>query len=115
MVDISAIEAQNQTARLALPAPNDPGATTQAAVGSTAVKLDELGPMVVNSDGTLSRIANWGSMTEAEKERTLRILLARNKVRLANEENARKSNGGSPDEDDDATLLSLSTPSTKKE
>ncbi|KDQ23784.1 hypothetical protein PLEOSDRAFT_1016984, partial [Pleurotus ostreatus PC15] len=69
--------AQNQTARLALPAPNDPGAT-QAAVGSTAVKLDELGPMVVNSDGTLSRIANWGSMTEAEKERTLRILLARN-------------------------------------
>lgn len=80
---------------------------------------------------TLSRIANWGSMTEAEKERTLRVLLARNKyglfrgyyddpelrgfrVRLANEENVRKSNGGSPDEDD-ATLLSLSAPSTKKE
>ncbi|KAL4263829.1 hypothetical protein AB1N83_004675 [Pleurotus pulmonarius] len=114
MVDISASEAQNQTTRLALPPPNSPSATTQVAVGSTAVKLDELGPMVVNSDGTLSRIANWGSMTEAEKERTLRVLLARNKVRLANEENVRKSNGGSPDEDD-ATLLSLSAPSTKKE
>ncbi|KAF4586172.1 hypothetical protein EYR38_010446 [Pleurotus pulmonarius] len=111
---VSASEAQNQTTRLALPPPNSPSATTQVAVGSTAVKLDELGPMVVNSDGTLSRIANWGSMTEAEKERTLRVLLARNKVRLANEENVRKSNGGSPDEDD-ATLLSLSAPSTKKE
>ncbi len=51
MVDISASEAQNQTTRLALPPPNSPSATTQVAVGSTAVKLDELGPMVVNSDG----------------------------------------------------------------
>ena len=61
-------------------------------------KFDKLGPVVVNSDGvrrvmlafscrpnsryllqTLSRIANWESMTPAEKERTLRVLVARNK------------------------------------
>ncbi|KAG5219563.1 hypothetical protein IMY05_C4839000900 [Salix suchowensis] len=80
------IEAQNQTARLALP-PEWPGVTTQAAVGSTAVKL-----------------MNWGQCGQQRWR----------KVRLANEENARKSNGGSPDEDDNATLLSLSAPSTKK-
>ncbi|KAJ7482200.1 hypothetical protein B0H11DRAFT_1214284 [Mycena galericulata] len=52
----------------------------------SAVKFDDLGPMVVNSDGTLSRISNWSNMTEPEKERTLRVLSARNKIRLANEQ-----------------------------
>lgn len=42
--------------------------------------------MVVNSDGTLSRIANWGEMSDIEQERTLRVLATRNKIRLANEE-----------------------------
>ncbi|CAA7262651.1 unnamed protein product [Cyclocybe aegerita] len=51
-----------------------------------SIKLDELGPMVVNSDGTLSRIANWVSMTDLERERTLRVLSARNKIRLSNED-----------------------------
>ncbi|KAK8237047.1 hypothetical protein HDK77DRAFT_363617, partial [Phyllosticta capitalensis] len=46
------------------------------------VKLDALGPMVVNKDGTLSRIANWQKMTEIEKKNTLRILGKRNQLRL---------------------------------
>ncbi|KAJ7468687.1 hypothetical protein FB451DRAFT_379174 [Mycena latifolia] len=58
----------------------------QLYTGGPAVKIEDLGPMVVNSDGTLSRISNWSNMTEAEKERTLRVLSARNKIRLANEE-----------------------------
>ncbi|PCH42867.1 hypothetical protein WOLCODRAFT_53569, partial [Wolfiporia cocos MD-104 SS10] len=44
-----------------------------------AVQLDALGPMVVNSDGTLSRIANWQNMTDAERERIMRVLVARNR------------------------------------
>ncbi|KAI0087693.1 hypothetical protein BDY19DRAFT_952666 [Irpex rosettiformis] len=44
------------------------------------MKFDELGPMVVNSDGTLSRIANWQNMTEGERERTVKVLVARNKI-----------------------------------
>ncbi|KAI0078816.1 hypothetical protein K474DRAFT_1659998 [Panus rudis PR-1116 ss-1] len=52
---------------------------------NTAIKFDELGPMVVNSDGTLSRIANWQNMTELERERTLRVLNARNQIRLAHQ------------------------------
>ncbi|KAF2258336.1 hypothetical protein CC78DRAFT_479039 [Lojkania enalia] len=48
----------------------------------SAVKLDHLGPMVVNRDGTLSRIANWEHMTEIERQNTLRILGKRNQLRM---------------------------------
>ncbi|KAJ5380955.1 uncharacterized protein N7496_003383 [Penicillium cataractarum] len=46
------------------------------------VTLDHLGPMVVNVDGSLSRIGNWDQMTEIERKNTLRILGKRNKQRL---------------------------------
>ena len=70
---------------------------------AASVKYDALGPLVVNSDGvstaddgwvlneriltssltlsiqTLSRITNWPDMTPAERERTFRVLVARNK------------------------------------
>ncbi|KAJ4476316.1 hypothetical protein C8J55DRAFT_115916 [Lentinula edodes] len=108
-----------------LPAPPD-AATKHLEVGSNQkVLLDELGPMVVNSNGTLSRIASksdlrnstilstrgpwtdhdrlfrrqhtlflsyqlelshildWSTMTEAEQNRTLRVLGSRNQLRLA--------------------------------
>ncbi|KIK64983.1 hypothetical protein GYMLUDRAFT_39393 [Collybiopsis luxurians FD-317 M1] len=68
---------------LALPAPTDENAKKLDVESGTKVHLDDLGPMVVNSDGTLSRIANWPNMTEAERANTLRVLGARNKLRLA--------------------------------
>lgn len=52
------------------------------AEGGSTVSLDHLGPMVVNVDGTLSRIGNWEQMTEIERKNTLRILGKRNKQRL---------------------------------
>lgn len=52
------------------------------AEGGSTVTLDHLGPMVVNVDGTLSRIGNWDQMTEIERKNTLRILGKRNKQRL---------------------------------
>ncbi|KAF9074606.1 hypothetical protein BDP27DRAFT_141641 [Rhodocollybia butyracea] len=58
------------------------------------VPLDNLGPMVVNSDGTLSRIANWSTMTEAEQKRTLKVLGARNQLRLAARKEANETEGG---------------------
>jgi hypothetical protein len=51
--------------------------------GETEVKLDHLGPMVVNVDGTLSQIGNWVQMTDSEKENTMRIIGKRNQKRLA--------------------------------
>ncbi|KAJ5570408.1 uncharacterized protein N7459_009838, partial [Penicillium hispanicum] len=52
------------------------------AEGGSTVTLDHLGPMVVNVDGTLSRIGNWEQMTEIERKTTLRVLGKRNKQRL---------------------------------
>ncbi|TFK80607.1 hypothetical protein K466DRAFT_667577 [Polyporus arcularius HHB13444] len=77
------------TAPLALPPPPPEGEVEQITVnGSQTFKFDKLGPVVVNSDGTLSRIANWENMVPIERERVLKLLVARNKVRLANQEKA---------------------------
>jgi hypothetical protein len=46
------------------------------------VKLDHLGPLVVGTDGKLSRISNWEIMTEIERTNTLRVLGKRNKERI---------------------------------
>lgn len=76
-----------QKAVLALPAPPDPTSGEAAhaptleinrpdeGVAGGVFKFDALGPMVVNSDGTLSRITNWAELTEGERERTVRLLV----------------------------------------
>ena len=51
-------------------------------VNGKPISLTHMGPMVVHKDGTLSRINNWGEMTETERQNTLRILVRRNQVRL---------------------------------
>lgn len=68
---------------LSLPEPPSDSKAIELDVSSgNAVKLDHLGPMVVNRDGTLSRIGNWEQMTEIERRNTLRILGKRNQLRL---------------------------------
>ena len=68
---------------LALPeVPHNDVTQLDMSSGGTSVKLDHLGPMVVNADGTLARISNWQQMTDGEKEATLRIVGKRNKQRL---------------------------------
>ncbi|KAI1106375.1 hypothetical protein F4804DRAFT_301068 [Jackrogersella minutella] len=67
---------------LPLPAPEHDGDPTKLLVGGEGVKLDHLGPLVVNEDGTMSRIANWNEMAEIERQNTLRVLGRRNKLRL---------------------------------
>lgn len=63
--------------------PEPPAGGIKLDVGSgEGVALDHLGPMVVNKDGTISRITNWDKMAEIEKKNTLRILQKRNKQRL---------------------------------
>ncbi|KAJ5444929.1 hypothetical protein N7491_001011 [Penicillium cf. griseofulvum] len=62
--------------------------------GGTEVKLDHLGPMVVNVDGTLSQIGNWQQMTEIEKTNTMRVLGKRNKKRLEALKAKEKAEGG---------------------
>ncbi|CEO95813.1 hypothetical protein PBRA_004526, partial [Plasmodiophora brassicae] len=50
-------------------------------LGGEAVKLDSLGPIVVNPDGTMRRITNWNKLTPEEQERTLQKIGKRNRVR----------------------------------
>ncbi|TFY66772.1 hypothetical protein EVG20_g4316 [Dentipellis fragilis] len=70
-----------------LPAPSEPtsgdSSTPKLDISGDTIasmKYDALGPLVVNSDGTLSRITNWPNMTERERERTIRVLAARNQI-----------------------------------
>lgn len=65
-----------------LPLPESGLGAPQLEVGGEGVTLDHLGPMVVNKDGSLSRIANWETMSEKERKNTLRVLGKRNQLRL---------------------------------
>ncbi|KAF9424995.1 hypothetical protein BGZ94_007942 [Podila epigama] len=68
---------------LALPAPGDADPNiNQLEVNGKDLKLDAIGPVVVNEDGTMSRIDNWAEMAEIEKSNVRRILLKRNEQRL---------------------------------
>jgi hypothetical protein len=62
-------QSQSQSQAQPLPLPGPPSANAVQLDVSTGlgVRLDHLGPMVVNRDGTLSRIANWKHMTEMER------------------------------------------------
>ena len=75
-----------QASEQPLPLP-EPDANSKAVVldvgSELGVKLDHLGPMVVNRDGTLSRVANWETMADIERQNTLRILGKRNQLRMA--------------------------------
>jgi len=74
---------QEETRETPLGLPEPPAGGIKLDVGSgEGVALDHLGPMVVNKDGTISRITNWDKMAEIEKKNTLRILQKRNKQRL---------------------------------
>jgi hypothetical protein len=68
---------------LPLPEPSkDTNTTTiDMSTGCNTVKLDHMGPLVVNKDGTLSRITNWDGMSDIERQNTLRILGKRNMLR----------------------------------
>ena len=66
----------------ALPAPDSSDTVSLPVTGEAVSLVDSLGPTVVNTDGTVSRIANWSALSEAEKERTLLVLGRRNRARL---------------------------------
>ncbi|KLU91517.1 hypothetical protein MAPG_10035 [Magnaporthiopsis poae ATCC 64411] len=94
------------TAKLpALPEPgsssnDDNGSPAQQldlSAGQGSVTLDHLGPMVVNRDGTMSRIANWGEMSDIERQNTLRVLGRRNQLRLGDLRAAKAKDDAEPE------------------
>ena len=68
---------------LALPAPEDASTSIELDVSTgQPVTLDHLGPVVVNTDGTLSRITNWAELSEQEQAVSKRRIAKRNIERL---------------------------------
>ncbi|CAO3618004.1 unnamed protein product [Mucor fragilis] len=65
---------------LALPSTADE--TVNVDINDT-YKLKELGPVVINENGTMSRINNWFEMNDIERANVNRVLLKRNRERLA--------------------------------
>lgn len=45
------------------------------------MKLDHLGPIIINTDGTTRRIDDWDTLSEREKETTWRRIKKRNAER----------------------------------
>lgn len=58
------------------------GNNLEATIEDNVAKLDFLGPIIVNTDGTLSRIPNWSTLTKDEQLNTLRLIAKRNKIRM---------------------------------
>ena len=53
-------------------------------VDGETITFDNLGPMIINTDGTIGRITNWTEITDFERERTLKLIARRNKKRRQN-------------------------------
>jgi predicted Fe-S protein YdhL (DUF1289 family) len=84
LVSLSIIFAeQKHEETLALPGPLDLNDESfKLKLGETK-SMDELGPIIVNKDGTLRRISNWNILTAHEKESSFRQIAARNMKRIA--------------------------------
>lgn len=71
----------SKTEPLALPSVSSSNAIKLDVGSQKPVALDHLGPIVINKDGTLSRITNWDQMTDQEKAGTVKMLAKRNAQR----------------------------------
>ena len=61
---------------------NHKESTRTIEIGGAAVSMDELGPIIVNLDGTLRRIENWSKLSKQEQMGTIRMVTKRNRKRL---------------------------------
>lgn len=47
-----------------------------------SISLEELGPIIINADGTTRRITNWSTLSDSEQKSSWRVISARNLKRL---------------------------------
>ncbi len=52
-----------------------------SAVNGIGARLDRLGPVILNLDGSMSRITNWDNMSPNEQATALRLVAKRNEER----------------------------------
>ena len=68
---------------LCLPAPTGDDLSNESESMSMGGSMADLGPIILNSDGSMSRIPNWKDMPKSEQEKTMRVIAKRNKSRKA--------------------------------
>ena len=56
--------------------------TRKLEVGGSSLPLTDLGPMIINPDGSARRITNWSVLSEAEKQVAWSRIKARNQRRV---------------------------------
>ena len=74
------VEDSNDSIKL-LPEPSTTEKSREIKLGET-FRFEELGPIIINPDGTTRRITNWENLTKQEQASTYRLISARNKKRL---------------------------------
>ena len=47
----------------------------------TKIEFDNLGPIIINTDGTMARIPNWNTLTDIEQKKAVRLIALRNQRR----------------------------------
>lgn len=77
--DNTSSNSQEQVPQLAASDPNNKDIPS-IKLGET-IKFDEMGPVIINTDGTTRRIDNWSELSEREKEVTWRRISKRNEER----------------------------------
>ena len=60
---------------------SDPDAKIPTIKLGETISLEEMGPVIINTDGTTRRIDNWDQLSEAEKKTTWRRISQRNEKR----------------------------------
>lgn len=65
-----------------LPAAAEAGTAAHLELGGKGVSMPELGPIIINADGTTRRITNWNTLTKGEQESSWRLISKRNQERL---------------------------------
>jgi len=81
--EINQITSGEETeAPLQLPPPAEGVDVTHKLKLGETLKLEHLGPIIINSDGTTRRIENWDKLTSAEQKNTWRLISARNQKRI---------------------------------
>ena len=82
-------------------------------VDGSAVPMTDMGPVIINKDGTTRRISNWKLLSKKEQERTWERIAKRNKERISilEEQHKRDDNHGKHNEQHEEADVALSLPS----
>eukprot|EP00040_Diaphanoeca_grandis_P008144 m.44069 g.44069 ORF g.44069 m.44069 type:complete len:127 (+) comp19564_c0_seq3:221-601(+) len=95
---------------LALPLPEEGKSIALDVSTGQPVRLDHLGPVVVQSDGKLKRITNWNEMTEREQKTAFRMVTKRNRRRLAELREAQASKSAEQQQEEETREKSPTPP-----